>query len=671
MKRCELKLLGSGMLLLMVMVAFTVIVPAPSFVDDPTWSHQEGWPITLELQSTYSSMIYDSVVVDLEGDGNLDIIASYSLSKTESYIDAYELDGSQKTDSNFPILILGDIDSEVSAGDLNQDGKLEIVVNARTYDGSDYHAATYVFEHDGEGYVELWHFEESMKCGAIHTPTLGDIDGDGDLEIIAASHRYDNGWKGIVYAWHHNGTQVSGWPVTNNHWGPFISPALGDIDNDDKLEVITGSWDGYVYAWNDDGSPVTGNWPVFIGEVITYQPPQIGDLDDDDNLEIVQISNNNGNIYIIDGQGNIIRTIQPDPDKKGIGQTPGLCDIDNDNDLEIFVNIEDYIYGWHHDGTLVDGSWPIQIGEQQAVKSSIILGDVDNDYYPDVIFIPTYVLNGSAGIFAFHTDGTLIDGWPYSLADVNNIYSSGTLIDVDKDEDIEIVFTYAYLQLPGMSGSSFFTIDILDLDEDMNVQTLQWPMFQHNELHTGLYIAVFTADAHGPYEAEVGEDIQFMGSVTDGVEPYTYHWNFGNGDTSDDQSPKYNYSAVGIYTVNLTVIDNASNFAYDETTATIIEPPPDSNLSIKSITGGFGVTVVIENQGDANVTDAEYEIHVEGGILGLINKTVNGTIDIKVNESKDVTTGIFFGLGGIDITVTVADKEKTAEGIQVIIFTLI
>ena len=671
-KKCELKLLDKMMLMLLVLVAFTMIVPASSVIEDSTLNLNDGWPITFEIQSTYETMIYDCVVVDLEGDGNLDVIAPYSFSKTESYIDAYEYDGSQKTDANFPILIQGNVDSEVSVGDLNQDGVMEIVVNARTYDGSEYHAATYVFEYDGAGYVEAWHFEESMKCGAVHNPILGDIDGDGDLEIIVASHRYDNGWKGVVYAWHHNGTQVSGWPVTNNHWGPFICPALGDIDNDDKLEVVAGSWDYYVYAWNDDGSLVSGNWPVLIGDVITYQSPQIGDLDGDGISEVIQIGNNNGHIYIIDNGGTLIREIIPD--NEGIGYTPALGDIDSDGDLEIFFRKHGYnysLYGYHHDGSLLEGNWPVDLRCSGGVRSTVLIGDVDDDGSSDLICVAKNSSENELRVFAFHADGTLIDGWPYVRSNVNNVFSSGSLIDVDADGDLEIAFTSAYLLLPGSPGPSFLTIDMLELTTSYDSRTMEWPMFQHDARHAGLYIPIFVADAHGPYEAEVGEEIQFMGSVTGGQEPYTYQWDFGNGDVSDVQNPRYNYSATGVYTVTLTVVDNASSVAYDETTATINESSSSYNLSIAAITGGFGVSVVIENHGAVDVAGAEYEICVEGGLFGLINKVVNGTIDVKANDSEQVTTGLFLGFGGIDITVKAADEEKTEKGMQIIVFTVI
>jgi hypothetical protein len=61
---------------------------------------------------------------------------------------------------------------------------------------------------------------------------------------------------------------------------------------------------------------------------------------------------------------------------------------------------------------------------------------------------------------------------------------------------------------------------------------------------------------------------------------------------------------------------------------------------------------------------------VQGGIFGLINDTVNGTVDITRGESKTVGTGMRVGLGGIQITAHVDDGTKTASGTQ-IFFTMV
>ncbi len=87
-----------------------------------------------------------------------------------------------------------------------------------------------------------------------------------------------------------------------------------------------------------------------------------------------------------------------------------------------------------------------------------------------------------------------------------------------------------------------------------------------------------------------------------------------------------------------------------------------------NITGGFGVKATIKNNGTIDANSVIWQIHVEGGILGLINKTVNGTLDISVGETKTVGTGMLFGLGALSITAKVGDDEKTSTGTQFIIF---
>jgi hypothetical protein len=425
------------------------------------------------------------VVCDLDGDNNLDVVVAYSLSETESYIDAYELNGSQKTNLGFPFMLPGRILGEVSIGDLDNDGDVEIIASVPVFIDV-FHISIYVFEYDGEKFVESWHFIESKKSGeVIYSPSLGDIDGDGDLEIITGTQRYKDKWTSVVYALHHDGTMVSGWPVTTKqYYGSFYpTPALGDIDNDGFLEVVVGKYFRYLYAWNGDGNLVSGKWPVYIPDDIRSHSPQLGDLDGDGDIEIVQISAKYGNVYILDGRGNIIRILNPDI--ANFSCTPALGDIDGDGDLEIFANIGDYIYSWHHDGEKVAGVWPVFINNNaHSGRASIIIGDVDDDHLPDLLYMRENSAQGS-DIFALHADGTLIDGWPYSFDKANNLRSSPTLVDIDKDGDVEVVFTYNYLVFPPHTSS--YTIDILDLSGFYDTTTMHWPMFQHNPRHTGLY----------------------------------------------------------------------------------------------------------------------------------------------------------------------------------------
>lgn len=142
----------------------------------------------------------------------------------------------------------------------------------------------------------------------ITTPSLGDIDGDGDLEVvIAANEQYietpnaymsdtfiewmiDNlagqSGNGRIYALHHTGaatpgtpetdatvhTQdqayVAGWPVPiaitvvdllpDIAAGPNHLAPLADIDNDGTLEIMTATHLGPAYILDHDGLPFLG-----------------------------------------------------------------------------------------------------------------------------------------------------------------------------------------------------------------------------------------------------------------------------------------------------------------------------------------------------------------------------------------------------------------------------
>jgi len=89
-----------------------------------------------------------------------------------------------------------------------------------------------------------------------------------------------------------------------------------------------------------------------------------------------------------------------------------------------------------------------------------------------------------------------------------------------------------------------------------------------------------------------------------------------------------------------------------------------------SITGGIGINLEITNNGITTVNEVPWQLHVEGGILGLINKTMNGTINITAGETIPVGKMILFGLGRITITAKVADEEQTATGIILLFYVI-
>ncbi len=82
--------------------------------------------------------------------------------------------------------------------------------------------------------------------------------------------------------------------------------------------------------------------------------------------------------------------------------------------------------------------------------------------------------------------------------------------------------------------------------------------------------ASFTADKTRVKE---GERIEFESRVAGGFAPYSYEWDFGDGETSTSPYPNHAYKSMGSYTVSLKVTDDRDNASSKTRTGYIVVRP--------------------------------------------------------------------------------------------------
>ncbi|MFC2150045.1 FG-GAP repeat domain-containing protein, partial [Calditrichota bacterium] len=129
--------------------------------------------------------------------------------------------------------------------------------------------------------------------------TSADIDGDGDIDIVASSSLVGSD-NGIVW-YENNGAEVFTDHPLSDTYNLVQSLTVGDIDSDGDLDVIASGNEASDLVWfENDGTPATGYWAE--NEIIETWFYGTGmhvlDMDrDGDNDVLACISNSNDIVW--------------------------------------------------------------------------------------------------------------------------------------------------------------------------------------------------------------------------------------------------------------------------------------------------------------------------------------------------------------------------------------
>ena len=187
------------------------------------------------------------------------------------------------------------------------------------------------------------------------SPGLGDWDNDTDLDLIIGHH-----WGELGF---YRNDGPPSWTAQDIKF-PFellgdSAPALSDWDNDNDFDMLVGQAHGDIHQYTNVGTPTHPDWRddgILFTLPWTNHPhafPSFADIDDDDAPELFigeggwQGAGAGGNIHYYDNIGTPSMPNWTLVSDNWLGldvggwSRPTFIDINNDNDLDLFIGAED------------------------------------------------------------------------------------------------------------------------------------------------------------------------------------------------------------------------------------------------------------------------------------------------------------------------------------------
>jgi hypothetical protein len=266
------------------------------------------------------------------------------------------------------------------------------------------------------------------------------------------------------------GAIETGWP-RNIGKSPWSTPAVGDVDADDRFEIFlcsgsgSGTYRGVLFGFNHNGSDIIDgdSNPSTVGVFhvsenpscrFMYNSPALADIDGDGKDEIIHLEKTShtgpsrSTLKVFNGDGSMVPGFPYGAGVlKGTTSSPVVADLDNNGDLEIIAVTEDRVDVVNHDGSVFTG-WPKFLtslpGSGSGVRdfmSCPAVGDLNGDGLPEIV---VGWLDGL--VYAWTgAGGTLLSGFPTDVvasgAGFDQYMRSAVIGNLDGDEYPEIVIS--------------------------------------------------------------------------------------------------------------------------------------------------------------------------------------------------------------------------------------
>lgn len=507
--------------------------------------------------SEFTGIMYGaSLISDINGDGNPDILLVGSVdnkltNNPRSAAELYYGDGNGGF-SIADVKIEGRAFASAALGDVDNDEDIDLVITggAKTEEQIIPSANIYLNK-DNETFIKA---DSDLKGVLLSNTVLGDINGDGDLDLITAGFTKEFSDKQTI--------------LYRNETIPDSS-LFGNIDHSGPMRLVS--------------SDIIG---------VSSGDSYFGDIEGDGDLDLIITGNDQTSVYFNDGAGNFTQSDKQSIYNRCYASSAVLGDLDNDDDLDLITMGDsiDTSPGW---------DFPIPVGcqfmwdadEQTFVKQDIdlnirageiMLGDVDGDKDLDIVYTGRTQGTDESSL----TSGILLNegNGQFTTTDkdsniVNVGGSSVALGDLDNDNDLDLIvsgdgwdgpISKLYLN----DGSGYFTekqtqlqayvngtISLGDIDNDNDLDVLMTGttgQFENESPSTDLYIN----DGNANFELSNSDLL----NVSNGSSSFADVDNDTDLDlliTGNDNARLYINNGEGIFTPSNAAIRDVSNSSSD------------------------------------------------------------------------------------------------------------